>query len=79
MASVHFIYSFSAVFSSTSRAMASWLKQGTSAVTEVVKCGAALRKDTPKRLELTFDKPFIYFMEDTTVNDFIFIGRINKM
>ena len=50
-----------------------------SAVTEVVKCGAALRKDTPKRLELTFDKPFIYFIEDTTVNDFIFIGRINKM
>lgn len=50
-----------------------------SAVTEVVKCGAALRKDTPKRLELTFDKPFIYFIEDTTVNDFIFIGRINNM
>ena len=51
-----------------------------SAVTEMAKFGA-LRKDTktPKRLELTFDKPFIYFIEDTTVNDFIFIGRINNM
>lgn len=48
------------------------------AVTEIAIRGAALRVDVPPRIILKFDKPFMYAIQDTHNNDFIFIGKIVK-
>lgn len=45
------------------------------AVTEMRVKGCIMRKETPQRLELTFDRPFMYAIEDVWNKDFIFIGR----
>jgi serine protease inhibitor len=48
------------------------------AVTETVKSLAMEETTDTKYITLDFDKPFIYFIEDTTNNDYIFIGRMEN-
>ena len=50
------------------------------AVTEITKDAmAAPPDDQPEIIELKFDKPFLYYIQDTTNNDIIFIGRLSDM
>ena len=48
------------------------------AVTEMLKCCAMPMRDEPQRIELIFDKPFMYIIEDTINKDYIFIGRVES-
>ena len=48
------------------------------AVTETVKSLAMKESSDSKQISLEFDKPFIYFIEDTVNGDYIFIGRMEN-
>ena len=48
------------------------------AVTEIAIRGAIRNLEVPQRITLVFNKPFMYAIEDTRNNDFIFIGKITK-
>lgn len=48
------------------------------AVTEMMKCSAMPMIDKTQRIELIFNKPFMYIIEDTINKDYIFIGRIES-
>lgn len=48
------------------------------AVTELYETTAMYDPNTPEIITLKFDKPFYYYIEDTTNNDIIFIGRVSN-